>query len=314
MPGMHRATAGPGTNGSQSQCWLARLSLVFAALAIAIVAVEAGLKSFAMLAVGLAGAAVSLTVAFFFLSRRGVRRWLSLAAFALGPIAVIVSYALASLLWVAIVSAAGWLLAGLTARWALAGNKADWRMPEHPAQPPTAHPFVIMNPRSGGGKVAKFDLKRKAEALGAEVFLIGGPERVDVAEVARAAVARGADLLGVAGGDGTQALVAAIAAEHGIPFVVITAVTAPRLRDLGRESRQPHPVWPSGGRSSTCCFVMFSRIPASTDATALTGMATCLRPHRWPSMSRTWVTFWSAGSTTNPSTCPIWPSTACTLS
>lgn len=34
-----------------------------------------------------------------------------------------------------------------------------------------------------------------------------GPEPVNVAEVARQAVADGADLLGVAGGDGTQALV-----------------------------------------------------------------------------------------------------------
>ena len=37
---------------------------------------------------------------------------------------------------------------------------------------------------------------------------------MDVGELARAAVADGADLLGVAGGDGTQALVAGIAAEH----------------------------------------------------------------------------------------------------
>jgi diacylglycerol kinase family enzyme len=64
-----------------------------------------------------------------------------------------------------------------------------------------------------GGKVGKFDLKRKAEDLGAEVFLLGGPEPVDVAEVARQAVASGADLLGVAGGDGTQALVAGIAGD-----------------------------------------------------------------------------------------------------
>ena len=61
-----------------------------------------------------------------------------------------------------------------------------------------------MNPKSGGGKVEKFDLRRKAEDVGAEVFLIGGPEPVDVARVARDAVARGADLLGVAGGDGTH--------------------------------------------------------------------------------------------------------------
>ena len=70
-----------------------------------------------------------------------------------------------------------------------------------------------MNPHSGDGKVGQFDLKRKAEDLGAEVFLIDGPEPVDVAEVAREAVAHGADLLGVAGGDGTQALVAGVAAD-----------------------------------------------------------------------------------------------------
>src|SRR5215472_3162873 len=101
------------------------------------------------------------------------------------------------------------------------GTGRDWHMPERPAEPSARHPYLIMNPKSGGGKVGKFDLKRNAEELGAEVFLMNGPEPVDVAEVAREAVAGGADLLGVAGGDGTQALVAGVAAEHGIPFLVI---------------------------------------------------------------------------------------------
>ncbi len=97
-----------------------------------------------------------------------------------------------------------------------------------------------MNPRSGGGKVGKFDLRRKAEALGAEVFLMSGPGQVDVAAVARQAVADGADLLGVAGGDGTQALVAAVAAEHGIPFLVITAGTRNHFAlDLGLDRADP---------------------------------------------------------------------------
>ena len=113
-------------------------------------------------------------------------------------------------------------------------------MPEHPAEPPAARPYLIMNPRSGGGKVEKFDLKRKAEELGAEVFLMSGPELVDVGEVAREAVARGADLLGVAGGDGTQALVAGIAAQHGIPFMVITAGTRNHFAlDLGLDRENP---------------------------------------------------------------------------
>ena len=222
------------------QHWLARLSFLFVGLAVVFVAVFAELKSLTMLAVGLVGAAVTLAAAFFFLSRRGVWRWLSLAVFVLTPIAVIAVFALRNLLWVAVVAAAIWLLASTTARLALARDHTDWRMPERPAEPPPRHPYLIMNPKSGGGKVEKFDLKRRAEERGAEVFLIDGSEPVDVAKVAREAVAQGADLLGVAGGDGTQALVAGIAAQHGIPFVVISAGTRNHFAlDLGLNRDDP---------------------------------------------------------------------------
>jgi diacylglycerol kinase family enzyme len=229
-----------GSQATRSQRWLARLSFVLAGLTVVLVVVLAGLKSLPMLAVGLAGAVVSLGAAYFFLSRRGVLRWVSFAVFVLAPVAVIVAYAFKDLLAVAVVLAAGWLLASMTARAALARDRSDWRMPEYPAQPPARHPYLIMNPKSGGGKVEKFDLVRKAEDLGAEVFLIGGPEPVDVAKVARDAVGAGADLLGVAGGDGTQALVAGIAAEHGIPFIVISAGTRNHFAlDLGLDREDP---------------------------------------------------------------------------
>ena len=231
---------GAQTLGSAAQRWLARLSFVFAGLAVAILPAAAGLKSIAMLAVGLGGAAVSLAAAFVVLSNRGLRRWLSLAAFVLAPIAVIGVYAFASLLWVAVVAAAAWLFAGLTARAALTRGVRDWRMPETPVVRPAAHPFLIMNPKSGGGKVARFDLQRKAEALGAEVHLIGESEHADVAALAEQAVARGADLLGVAGGDGTQAIVAGIAARHSIPFMVIAAGTRNHFAlDLGLDRDDP---------------------------------------------------------------------------
>ncbi len=233
-------TSAVSPQSTPAQRWLARLSFVLAAAAIVILGAFAGLRSLTMLAVGLAAAVVSLAAAFLFLSRRGVLRWLSLAVFVLAPIAVIVVFAFRGVLWVAIVSAAVWLLASVTARVALARDQTDWRMPEHPAEPPVRHPYLIMNPKSGGGKVEKFDLKSKAENLGAEVFLIGGPEQVDVGDVARKAVARGADLLGVAGGDGTQALVAGIAAEHGLPFVVISAGTRNHFAlDLGLDREDP---------------------------------------------------------------------------
>ena len=104
------------TPGTPSQRWLARLSFVLAGLAIVILLVFAGLKSLAMLAVGVAAAVVSLAAAYVFLSRRGMWRWLSLAVFVLAPIAVIVVYAFRDLLWVAVLSAVVWLLAGMTAR------------------------------------------------------------------------------------------------------------------------------------------------------------------------------------------------------
>ena len=226
--------------GSPSAAWLARLSFALVACTVAVVAVEAGLMTFAMLATGLVAAAVSLTAAYWFLSRRGALRWLSATLFVAAPVAVIVVYALHSLLWVALVAAAGWLLAGVTAREALARDHWEWRMPEYPVHRLARHPFLIMNPKSGGGKVGRFDLQRRAEDLGAEVFLLSGPEPVDVAEVARTAVADGADLLGVAGGDGTQALVAGIAADHGVPFMVITAGTRNHFAlDLGLDRGNP---------------------------------------------------------------------------
>ena len=232
-------TPGATIPGERWRPWLARLSFLLAFVAVAVVAAFAEWKSLAMFAIGLAAAAVSLTAAYFVLSRRGVLRWVALAVFVAAPVTVLVVYAFAGLLWLAAVSAAAWLLAGVTARAALAVDKADWRMPEFAAVP-ARHPFLIMNPRSGGGKVGKFDLPGKAEALGAEVFLMTGPELVDVAAVARQAVADGADLLGVAGGDGTQALVAGVAAEHGIPFLVITAGTRNHFAlDLGLDRADP---------------------------------------------------------------------------
>jgi diacylglycerol kinase family enzyme len=223
-----------------SQRWLARLSFVLAGLAIATLLAVAGLRSAVMAGVAIAGAAVSLAAGYWFLSHRGIARWLSLVVFALSPITVIIVYAFAALLWVAILSAGLWLLAAVTARAALTAGQPDRRMTEHADRPRPERPFLILNPMSGGGKVSRFDLKAKAEALGATVFLLDRRTSVDVAAVADEAVARGADLLGVAGGDGTQGLVAGVAARHGIPFMVITAGTRNHFAaDLGLDRDNP---------------------------------------------------------------------------
>ena len=156
-------------------------------------------------------------------------RWLALALVVAAPVLILVAFAWHHLVWVAVVAVALMVAAAGTARAALSTGGQDAAMPAVPAARPR-RPFLIMNPRSGGGKVTRFGLQEKAEALGAEVALLAGPGIVDVAALARQAVADGADLLGVAGGDGTQALVAGIAAEHDLPFLVISAGTAQPLR------------------------------------------------------------------------------------
>jgi diacylglycerol kinase family enzyme len=72
------------------------------------------------------------------------------------------------------------------------------------------------------------------------VALLEGPGIVDVAELARGAVDHGADLLGVAGGDGTQALVAGVAAGAGVPMLVLSAGTRNHFAmDLGLDRDDP---------------------------------------------------------------------------
>jgi diacylglycerol kinase family enzyme len=225
---------------ARSRRWLARLSLLLAVAAVVVLVVFGDLHSITMLVIGFASAVVSLAAGFWFLATRGTRRWLALALMFLSPAAAIAAFAVAGLLWIALVSAGAWLLAWLTGRAALTPDPACWRMPEHVPAARAEHPFLIMNPRSGDGKVGRFDLKRKAERLGAEVCLMSGPGTVDVRAVARSAVARGADLLGVAGGDGTQALVADVAAQAGLPFMVITAGTRNHFAlDLGLDRDDP---------------------------------------------------------------------------
>jgi diacylglycerol kinase family enzyme len=237
---IRRTAVQPGTGRTEARRWLARLSFLLVAAAAAVLVIFGDLRSIGLLAAGVVSVALSLAAAFWFLAGRGIWRWISLGVVILSPVAALIAFAFARLLWVAVASAVAWLLAGLAARAALAPDPAAWAMPAVPVRSPARRPFLIMNPRSGGGKVGRHDLKEKAERLGAEVFLMDGPGEVDVAGVARRAVGRGADLLGVAGGDGTQALVASVAAEHEIPFVVITAGTRNHFAlDLGLDRDDP---------------------------------------------------------------------------
>jgi diacylglycerol kinase family enzyme len=237
MVATEQETAGTAT---VAQRWLARLALVAAAAAVLVAPVVAGFRqSLALVLVGLVGLALTMAGVWWALTNKGLIRWLALALAVLAPLVVLVLYMGRGLLWVVLVALGLLVLAVAAGRAALRRDAIPERMPEHQAPAPR-RPFLIMNPRSGGGKVVRFGLKDKAEALGATVALLEGPGPVDVGALARQAVADGADLLGVAGGDGTQALVAGIAAEHDVPLLVISAGTRNHFAlDLGLDRDDP---------------------------------------------------------------------------
>ncbi len=216
--------------------WKARLALFSLTAAVALPLVSAGLRSVVLVLVGLAGLAVSAAGLWGVLAHRGPVRMLSLVPLVVAPVAVLATYAVAGMLWEVLITVALWALAGTVGRAALA--EAAER-PQRPAEVPQ-RPFLIMNPRSGGGKVGKFRLREKAEALGAEVAVLDPAHPQDVAALARRAIEAGADLIGVAGGDGTQASVAEVAAAHDIPFMVISAGTRNHFAmDLGLDLTDP---------------------------------------------------------------------------
>jgi diacylglycerol kinase family enzyme len=89
-----------------------------------------------------------------------------------------------------------------------------------------------MNPKSGGGKAERFQLAAECRKRGVEPVLLRPGD--DVLQLAEDAVARGADMIGMAGGDGSQALVASVAARAGLPYVCVPAGTRNHFAlDLG---------------------------------------------------------------------------------
>ncbi len=114
----------------------------------------------------------------------------------------------------------------------IAARRAFEPVAELRAVDPPRHPVVIWNPKSGGGKALTNDLEGEARARGIDAIELGPDD--DLVQLVEDAVGRGADALAAAGGDGTQALVATIAAKHDLPFACIPAGTRNHFAlDLG---------------------------------------------------------------------------------
>ena len=159
------------------------------------------------------------------LIRRGVVRAVGLLLAAIALVVAILVVVDERALEIALV-VGGLIVAGACAEVAVS-RRADLSIAEAPE-----HPVLIFNPKSGGGKAERFSLETEARARGIEPIELGPGQ--DLEGIVRDAVARGADALAMAGGDGSQAIVAAIAAELDLPYACIPAGTRNHFAlDLG---------------------------------------------------------------------------------
>ena len=105
----------------------------------------------------------------------------------------------------------------------------------HPVNPPR-RPVLFVNPKSGDGAATRNGVVERARERGVQAVTLTPGD--DLRARALEAVADGADALGMAGGDGSLATVAAVAAAHGLPFVCVPAGTRNHFAmDLGVDRR-----------------------------------------------------------------------------
>lgn len=218
--------------------WWAVVALVTLALLAVLAAAEVVLRALPVLAL-LVGAALGGTLAlasswWAVMTRRAWKRAASLAVLVAVGLALVVGGLAFSLSEAGTVVVAGALVLvhGSARRSAL-----------RPPAPPTTlplpgRPWLLVNPRSGGGTAERLGLAGAARALGVDVHLLAPGD--DPAGLARAALRRGADVVGVAGGDGSLAAVAAVAVACDVPFVCIPAGTRNHFaQDLGLDRDDP---------------------------------------------------------------------------
>jgi diacylglycerol kinase family enzyme len=183
----------------------------------------------------LVGVLVLVTAGWYAVSRRGVVRAISLvtmlaAAGVLGAGLVLQNISLFRVILLVVAAA----LSLASARYALRKTRRQLHArAEHVTRAwPARRPVLIMNLKSGGGKAEKFRLAEECERRGIEPIVLRPGD--DLLRLADDAITRGADVIGMAGGDGSQALVATVASRRGVPHVCVPAGTRNHFAlDLG---------------------------------------------------------------------------------
>lgn len=205
---------------------LAAIAAFVLALAAIVLGVAAAAANFPRGLLTLVFVLLALPVAWFGLLRRGVARGLAVGV---GVILLVAGAALflSSGELVLKALAVGALLAALVA------TRTAFSVHVHlPPAPPPKSAVLFWNPKSGGGKATKFKVEDEARARGIEPIQLKLGD--DLEQLVRDAAARGADGLAMAGGDGSQAIVATVAAELDLPYACIPAGTRNHFAlDLG---------------------------------------------------------------------------------
>jgi diacylglycerol kinase family enzyme len=183
--------------------------------------------------------AFAAAAAFYAVTRRGVRRY---AGATVATMALVVLVVVLAIHWHGALVLGGVLAFQLLfpafARYAIGRDTRSLRTARLAGPParPARRGVLIINLRSGGGKAERFQLAQEAHERGIEPVTLEPGD--DLTELAEAAARAGADALGMAGGDGSQALVAAVAMRHDLPFVCVPAGTRNHLAlDLGLDRR-----------------------------------------------------------------------------
>jgi diacylglycerol kinase family enzyme len=184
------------------------------------------------LAIAFASVFVVVFCLWFFLLNRGLVRLILLLP-ALLALVALVTYGYDQKYQLLVVAVA-LVIFGFAARYAVRAHPESVQNVHRHARPaqPAQLGVLIINPKSGGGKAERFRLVEEAAKRKIEPLLLGPDD--DLCELARRAVADGADVLGMAGGDGSQALVAGVAMEHDVVHVCVPSGTRNHFAlDLG---------------------------------------------------------------------------------
>ena len=205
---------------------LAAIAALIVGLATIVLAIANAVSVFPRGLVVLACVLIAGVCAWYGVLRRGVARVTGLTVAGLALAGAVVLIVADGARFADLLILAGFLVSLAASRAAFATHVDLARAPA------PSRAVLFFNPKSGGGKAERFKLADEARSRGIEPIELGPPW--DLEALVRGAIDRGADALAMAGGDGSQAIVAAIAAEHGLPYACIPAGTRNHFAlDLG---------------------------------------------------------------------------------